>query len=209
MNVDKSLDFVVKVATVAFFILATVALTLQYGYSEEVKPVIAEQVPSNWDQMTPKEQQKWINKQEKEKNKQEKAKRKYYREPSQFTVNAPINVVKPAIVKYMMATELGYSIQNETSFSLSFTRLADAPVLFSALFIPPACQDMSLRKFWTFSLTEDNGVTTITPIGEVEVPGDYCHLTRRRITMGYDDGTAFERMLNELKPPVPAGEIHK
>ena len=92
--------------------------------------------------------------------------------PYIFTALAPAQAVKPLIVKDNLRD--GYTLEQETTFTLRFAKNAQMPLLGAALMIPSACTGIATRKVWTYTFVEQDGVTTVTVQPVWEYPGNYC-----------------------------------
>jgi hypothetical protein len=77
--------------------------------------------------------------------------------PYIFTTHASAQAIKPLIVKDNLKD--GYTLEQETAFTLRFAKNAPMPVLGAAFMIPSACTGLQTRKVWTYTLVEQDGVT--------------------------------------------------
>jgi hypothetical protein len=78
----------------------------------------------------------------------------------------------------------------------------------SALFVASsACPGMTTKKVWSYTLTEDNGITKVIVQPVWEYPDDYCKTaTQELIWSQRDEIAAFQAMLD--KTPTASAQNH-
>jgi hypothetical protein len=121
--------------------------------------------------------------------------------PYIFTTHASAQTIRPLIVKDNLKD--GYTLEQETAFTLRFAKNAPMPVLGAAFMIPSACTGLQTRKVWTYTLVEQDGVTTVTVQPMWEYPGDYCRMQTHTLVWNVpSQRAAFQALLDSATPPV-------
>jgi hypothetical protein len=125
--------------------------------------------------------------------------------PYVFVSKAPAQTLKALIIQANL--DQGYALDSENQLQFRFSKPAQMPIV-SALFVASsACPGMTTKKVWSYTLTEDNGITKVIVQPVWEYPDDYCKTaTQELIWSQRDEIAAFQAMLD--KTPTASAQNH-
>lgn len=116
--------------------------------------------------------------------------------PYVFTSKASAPTLKALIVQENLA--LGYTLDSDKQLQFRFSIPAQMPLVSAVFTASSACPGMTTKKVWSYTLTELNGVTTVTVEPLWEYPDDYCQVqTQPLIWSQRDEIAAFQTMLEK------------
>jgi hypothetical protein len=116
--------------------------------------------------------------------------------PYIFLSKAPARTLKALIIRANLNE--GYVLDSDNQLQFRFSKPAQMPIV-SALFVASsACNGMTTKKVWSYTLTELNGTTKVTVEPVWEYPDDYCKTqTQELIWSQRDEIAAFQAMLDQ------------
>lgn len=118
--------------------------------------------------------------------------------PYIFTSKASAPTLKALIVQQNLA--LGYTLDSDKQLQFRFSMPSQMPLVSAVFVASSACPGMTTKKVWSYTLTELNGVTTVTVEPAWEYPDDYCQLqTQPLIWSQRDEIAAFQTMLEKAR----------
>lgn len=116
--------------------------------------------------------------------------------PYVFTSKASAQRLKALIVQENLRG--GYTLDADQPLQFRFSKPAQMPLIESVFVASSACPDMTTKKVWSYTLTELNGVTTVTVQPVWEYPDDYCKTqTEALIWSQREEIAAFQAMLDK------------
>jgi hypothetical protein len=124
--------------------------------------------------------------------------------PYVFASKASAQTLKVLIVQQNLSE--GYTLDVDHQFQFRFSKPAQMPAVDAIFMASSACQGMTTKKVWSYTLVELNGTTKVTVEPVWEYPDDYCQLQTKGFTWGRpEEIAAFQAMLDKAPTsPVQA-----
>ncbi len=116
--------------------------------------------------------------------------------PYIFASKASAQTLKVLIVQQNLSE--GYTLDVDHQFQFRFSKPAQMPAVDAIFMASSACQGMTTKKVWSYSLVELNGTTKVTVEPVWEYPDDYCQVQTKEFTWGRpEEIAAFQAMLDK------------
>ena len=123
--------------------------------------------------------------------------------PYVFTSKSSAQTLKTLIVQQNLLA--GYTLDSDDHFQFRFSMPSQMPPVDAIFMASSACNGMTTKKVWSYTLAELNGATSVTVQPFWEYPDDYCKTQTQAFSGARpEELAAFQAMLDHAPTGAPA-----